>query len=161
VVGLQCDTEQSLELIARARAAVPNCVILATGHDEDGETAARALRAGVDDVVGANTPRCELEARLAVRVRSRLQAEVSCYLTTVSETARLTRTEQRILAFLVGNKGRIVTRNELSHAIDKTDWIYGDRKFDVHITNIRRKLAVAYGDSFRVQTVRSAGYIFQ
>jgi len=39
-------------------------------------------------------------------------------------------------------------------------WVYGDRKFDVHITKIRKKLRDAFGERYVVETVRSAGYSF-
>lgn len=54
--------------------------------------------------------------------------------------------------------GQIVTRDTLSLAIDNKPWSYGNRKFDVHVARIRKKLDSAYGGDLKLRTVRSAGY---
>jgi DNA-binding response OmpR family regulator len=71
---------------------------------------------------------------------------------------QMTPAEAEIMAVLIRRGGLLVTRNDLSRAIDKCEWVYGDRKFDVHITRIRRKLQKAFGDRYVVQSVRAEGY---
>ncbi|MFC2970515.1 response regulator transcription factor [Acidimangrovimonas pyrenivorans] len=76
------------------------------------------------------------------------------------ETVQLTPSEAEVMAVLIRRGGEIVTRDALSQAIDNCAWVYGDRKFDVHITKIRRKLRTAFGERYVVRTVRSEGYAF-
>jgi DNA-binding response OmpR family regulator len=71
------------------------------------------------------------------------------------EPISLTLTEFRLLAAIVGAKGRTLTRNQLiDHAIGP-DAVVTDRTIDVHLTALRRKL----GDARKyIQTVRGVGY---
>ena len=77
----------------------------------------------------------------------------------ISERAGLTESETQIVHVLLQHSGKIVSRDALSLAIDGRAWDYGDRKFDVHVAKIRKKLMSTFGDHISVQTVRSAGYI--
>ena len=77
----------------------------------------------------------------------------------ISERAGLTESEAHIVHVLMKHSGKIVSRDALSLEIDGRAWDYGDRKFDVHVAKIRKKLTSTFGDNISVQTVRSAGYI--
>jgi DNA-binding response OmpR family regulator len=72
---------------------------------------------------------------------------------------QLTRKEFDLLAKLVGEHGRIVSRDVLLQEI----WGYGPqirtRTLDVHIRRLRRKLG-AYGE-MHIETVFGIGYRFQ
>jgi two-component system, OmpR family, response regulator len=59
---------------------------------------------------------------------------------------------------LFSHDGQIVTRDDLSYAVDARPWRYGDRKFDVHVAKIRKKLLDSFGSQMSVSTVRSSGY---
>jgi two-component system phosphate regulon response regulator PhoB len=69
----------------------------------------------------------------------------------------LTATEFRILQFLAGRPGRVLSRNEILDAAMGEDSDVFDRTIDVHITAIRRKLGEA---GRRIETVRGFGYKF-
>lgn len=71
------------------------------------------------------------------------------------ETVRLTLTEFKLLAALVGARGRVLTRDQLMDKAMGTDVFVTDRAIDVHITAIRKKLGDA---SWLVNTVRGVGY---
>ncbi len=75
--------------------------------------------------------------------------------------AQLTPVESEIMRILLTHMGQIVTRNQLSQWLDRAEWLYGDRKFDVHITRIRKKLRAAYGERFIVHTIRAKGYLVE
>lgn len=77
-----------------------------------------------------------------------------------SAHASLTRAEAEVMTVLIRRGGALVTRDELSQAIDNCEWSYGDRKFDVHVTNIRKKLKRAFGGRYVVRTIRAEGYAF-
>jgi DNA-binding response OmpR family regulator len=74
------------------------------------------------------------------------------------ETVRLTLTEFKLLAALVGARGRVLTRDQLMDKAMGTDVFVTDRAIDVHITAIRKKLGNA---NWLVHTVRGVGYRLQ
>lgn len=131
------------------------------------------LRAGADDVIGAPLVLEEFDARLRRRmglawVEEPLAAAVSLVPggeglilpgRQEGEPVRFTPFEVDILRELTRGCGAIVSRNQLSRSIDGADWEYGDRKFDVHVAKIRRKLAAAFGDQYVVRSVRAEGYV--
>ena len=71
------------------------------------------------------------------------------------EPVRLTLTEFKLLAALVGARGRVLTRDQLMDKAMGTDVFVTDRAIDVHVTAIRKKLGPA---SWLVHTVRGVGY---
>lgn len=126
-----------------------------------------AFLAGADDVVRPPFPLKEFALRLCARLGPALcgvegrdldmqsdwdaEADIAC-------RAGLTSAEAQVVHVLIARSGRIVTRDDLSHAIDRRPWTYGDRKFDVHVAKIRKKLTVTFGSRISVRTVRSSGY---
>lgn len=77
--------------------------------------------------------------------------------------AGLDRSEERILAMLVKNEGRVVTRDALLSALT---WDrYGKDEPDikiihVHVYNIRKKLR-ATGSTGRIDNVHGVGYVWR
>ncbi|MEI4472034.1 helix-turn-helix domain-containing protein [Frigidibacter sp. MR17.24] len=157
---------------AAAAALLPAELRLALDPAPEGAGLAAALSAGFDEAVRLPLCRAELEARLrriptiAGRgdpllyrlAASRAGDAVELDPGTGTEPLRLTPNEADILRVLVREAGRTVTRDALSRQIDRCDWEYGDRKFDVHVTRIRRKLSLSFGDRYHVAAVRSEGY---
>jgi len=68
--------------------------------------------------------------------------------------ARLTATEFSLLAFLVGNVGRVFSRQELLDAVRAESAAAGTRAVDVHVAALRAKL----GTHSPIRTVRGVGY---
>ncbi len=68
--------------------------------------------------------------------------------------ARLTATEFGLLAFLVGNAGRVFSREELLGAVRADRAAAGTRAVDVHVAALRAKL----GMHSPIRTVRGVGY---
>jgi len=68
----------------------------------------------------------------------------------------LTAVEFDLLATLARSAGRIVSREELSRAVLGRDYDPRDRSVDMHVSNLRRKLA---GGRESIKTVRNAGYL--
>jgi DNA-binding response OmpR family regulator len=69
----------------------------------------------------------------------------------------LTATEFRIVQFLAGRPGRVVSREEILEAATGGESSALDRTVDVHVTAIRKKL----GDGAPLVTVRGIGYKLQ
>ncbi len=74
------------------------------------------------------------------------------------QAVRLTLTEFKLLAGLVGARGRVLTRDQLMDKAMGTDVFVTDRAIDVHITAIRKKLGEA---SWLIRTIRGVGYRLQ
>jgi len=70
----------------------------------------------------------------------------------------LTATEYQILELLVRHAGEVVSKEDLSQlALGKRLQLY-DRSLDMHISNIRKKIA-QYDQGEKIQTLRGLGYL--
>lgn len=74
----------------------------------------------------------------------------------------LTKKEYKILSYLVLNKNRVLDRLQLTEHVwgDFFEDDYDSNYIDVHIKNIRKKLA-NFDDTIRIKTVRGIGYKFE
>ncbi len=166
VVGCYGAKSGHLDLIQVAAELEPKPLVIAVDHESTPENGVKAFLAGADDVVRLPFSLKEFALRLRVRMET---AGVSCDFDVegnddwdaeahVAHQAGLTSAEAQVLRVLIRRDGRIVSRDELSRAIDNRPWDYGDRKFDVHMAKIRKKLDATFGDRISVRTIRSAGY---
>ena len=73
---------------------------------------------------------------------------------------QLTSTEFNVLQVLVGNAGRVVSKETLSQSALGRELSAYDRSIDVHISKIRKKLAALGGDNL-IASVRGSGYQFR
>lgn len=70
----------------------------------------------------------------------------------------ITLSEFGILKYLISNRGKVMTRNQLLDSIHNDDAFIVDRNIDVHIASLRKKL----GPNFHwIETVRGVGYRFK
>ncbi|NOQ24930.1 MAG: response regulator [Bacteroidales bacterium] len=78
------------------------------------------------------------------------------------QSVDLTKKEYKILSYLVLNKNRVLDRLQLTEHIwgDFFEDDYDSNYIDVHIKNIRKKLA-KFDDTIRIKTVRGIGYKFE
>lgn len=74
-----------------------------------------------------------------------------------SEFIYLTQTESKILHILCKNKGKVVSREELSKSFDEID----DRTIDVQINRLRKKLESNPKKPQFLETIRGQGYIIK
>lgn len=156
--------EEAVALIERVKqkANPPVVIALQNGVSEFG---AQAFLAGADDVVDWPCSLHELALRLFVRLGQSPNTssasvqdanwETEAY---IAARAGLTTAEAQVMRVLFSHDGQIVTRDDLSYAVDARPWRYGDRKFDVHVAKIRKKLLDSFGSQMSVSTVRSSGY---
>jgi two-component system OmpR family response regulator len=123
--------------------------------------------AGADDYLVKPFAMAELVARVravlnrrgrwpgAVEVGDLLVDEPAGTATRAGARLDLTATELRLLGYLVGNRGRTVSKTQILTQV----WGYGDydpNLVEVHVSALRRKLE-AHGDRL-VHTVRGLGY---
>ena len=74
--------------------------------------------------------------------------------------AELTRNENRILAVLMENKGKIVSRDTLMARLWETDAFVDENTLTVNVTRLRRKLA-AVGAEDLIRTRKGMGYLIE
>ena len=75
-----------------------------------------------------------------------------------NNTIELTKNELKILAFLLKNKGNIVSRDSLMEYLWNSDYFVDDSTLTVNITRLRKKLE-DIGIENLIQTKRGLGYI--
>ena len=151
----------------------PVLMLTARGDDYD---RILGLELGADDYLPKPFNHRELVARIKALFRrqaltsgARQQQDVSHNQVTLSvsrqtvtchgETVSLTGTEFGILHLLLMNAGSLVTKEDISDKVLGKPLQAYDRSIDMHVSNLRRKLAAA-GDEEKIKTIRGSGYLF-
>jgi DNA-binding response OmpR family regulator len=78
-----------------------------------------------------------------------------------SKPVELNRKEFELLAFLMSNAGRVISREQALRKVWGYDFIGGFRTVDVHIRWLRQKLETDVHKPSHIVTVRGYGYRFQ
>lgn len=164
-----------VDLCGELRTARPDLVIVVVTARTDEADAVRALDGGADDVVAKPFRPVELLARLRAHLRRREPVagleEVRCGLLRLDLGARrawvgagelvLRPKEHELLAALVSEAGQAVRREQLMDRVWDEHWHGSTKTLDVHVANLRRKLADA-GDRWdRITTLRGFGYRYE
>lgn len=76
------------------------------------------------------------------------------------QEVELTATELQMLHHLMLNAGKVITKDALSQAILQRRLSPFDRSLDMHVSNIRKKLAL-HGVTDIIKTIRGVGYLCQ
>ena len=76
------------------------------------------------------------------------------------EELDLTRKEFELLARLIRNAGKVVSRETLMSDVWDTNWFGSTKTLDVHIAGLRRKLGDPPEEGRYIQTVRGVGFRF-
>jgi two-component system OmpR family response regulator len=155
----------------RRKSAVP--VIMLTAKDSDIDRVV-GLEMGADDYIAKPYYPRELVARLRAVLRRQTpdsagrerKAEISglSYSRARREAAwrgqpiELTATEFNMLGSLLEAGDTVMTKDELSKEVLGRARAAYDRGIDVHISNLRRKLAVVSGGALEIETIRGVGY---
>lgn len=168
VLDLGLPDADGVDVCRQLRARSEAAIIVVTARDEEADRVV-ALDSGADDYLIKPFGRAELFARIrAVLRRSRaLEGEVlrhgalavdlrACRVTLGGREIELTKKEFDILACLISDPGRVMSREQILEQAWDTHW-YGPMKvLDVHVASLRRKLGVAglietvYGRGFRL-----------
>ena len=163
---------ETLRLL-RQQSQLPVLMLTAKGDDTD---RILGLELGADDYVPKPcTPR-ELSARIrAILRRAQTQASdepgnVLVYgplelwpgqrrVTWAGELVRLTGTEFNLLAVLMLNPGKTVSKNELSEKALGRPMAKFDRNIDVHMSSLRHKLGTLPDGRSCIHTVHRQGFL--
>jgi DNA-binding response OmpR family regulator len=176
ILDLMIPGVDGLEVLRRARASgveAPVLILTARGAEED---VVAGLEAGADDYVTKPFGIRELTARAQALLRRSRAAPDGPRRIQVGEVAvdldlltvawpggelRLTAREGLLVEHLVARRHRPVSRAELLVDV----WGYRDgglqtRTVDVHVQQLRAKLAAAPGGAEWIETIRGKGYRF-
>lgn len=163
-----------VEVLRRVRrtSSIPVIMLTARGDDVDRVV---GLEMGADDYVPKPVYPRELVARIRAVLRrtsaeptARRDGDVALGGLSLSPSRRqaawngepleLTATEFNLLEMLMRTPDEVVTKDALSEkALGRPRELY-DRSVDVHVSNLRQKLAAAGGDAVQIETVRAIGY---
>ena len=147
-------------------------VIFVTGHDATEDIVAM-LEAGADDYMTKPVNLKELLARITALVRrSKVNIKIKNLITIESFTLdfhhrritqagtemNLTPKEFELAGYLLRNIGDLISRNQLLEDI----WGYGPeihtRTIDIHISRIRKKLALTEDNGWKLTSIYHKGY---
>jgi DNA-binding response OmpR family regulator len=149
----------------RLRSSVP--IVMLTARDEQADRLA-GLGAGADDYIGKPFSPRELVARMKAVLRRSEQywedqmlvlGDVVVHrdareVTVAGEPVELRPKEFDLLAFLIQNRGVVISRDLLLERVWGFEYAGGTRTVDVHVAQLRRKL----GRPELIQTMRGSGY---
>ncbi|NHN54624.1 response regulator transcription factor [Calidifontibacter sp. DB0510] len=171
ILDLGLPTMDGLEVCRRLRADgvfVP--VLILTARADEVDTVV-GLDAGADDYVTKPFRLAELLARARALLRRTPPDEQSGPGLQIDFAARrvflggneihLTAKEFNLLAVLVREQGRVVSREQLMHEIWATNWVGSTKTLDMHISVLRRKLGDSATDPSFISTVRGVGFRFE
>ncbi len=168
-----------LEVLRRIRNTSRIPVLLLTARGEDVDRIV-GLEVGADDYLPKPFNPRELVARIRAVLRrtrgaekpgSALVPEIlrvgEIELDPATRTVRqegkpveLTSVEFNLLQVLLGEAGRVVTRERLVDAVLGRKFSPFDRSIDMHVSKVRKKLGDSEGGTDHIKTVRGVGYIF-
>jgi DNA-binding response OmpR family regulator len=163
-----------LELCREIRSSHPELVVVVVTARTDEAAAVVALDGGADDYVVKPFRPVELLARLRAHLRRRDSSgssELRSGPVHVDQRSRrawvgdeelaLRPKELELLAALMASAGEAVRREQLMDDVWDENWSGPTKTLDVHVANLRRKLADA-GDRWdRISTLRGFGYRFE
>lgn len=154
----------------RARSSVP--VIMVTARDSEIDKVL-GLELGADDYVTKPYSARELIARIRAVLRRGSEADIG---ESVLEAGPVRMDIERhivsvdgnpipmplkefeLLAFLMRNKGRVLTRGQLIDRVWGADYVGDTKTLDVHVKRLRSKIEADPANPVRLVTVRGLGY---
>ncbi|MEO6205156.1 MAG: response regulator transcription factor [Mycobacteriales bacterium] len=174
LLDLGLPDEDGLVLCREIRHALANVVIVVVTARTDEADAVQALDGGADDFVLKPFRPVELLARLRAHLRRRDVSgapEIRVGPVRVDQRSRrawvddeeivLRPKEHELLTMLIASAGEAVRREHLMDEVWDENWSGSTKTLDVHVANLRRKLAEA-GDRWdRIATLRGFGYRFE
>jgi DNA-binding response OmpR family regulator len=172
VLDMMLPERSGLDVLATlqdAKPTLPVIVLTARGEIEHRVT---GLDAGAVDYLTKPFSLTELAARIRAQLRVASQVpqtslrggdvEVNLITREVrrgGELVRLSTTEFELLVYLLRNRGRVLTREQILRAVWGYEYDPGTNVVDVYVGYLRRKLRRGEG-TVPIVTVRSVGYRF-
>ena len=177
LLDVMLPTLDGFEVLKQLRQQKLTPVIMLTAKGEDFDRIF-GLELGADDYIPKPFNHRELLARVKAITRriehiASLGANDNTLLTANSVTINLatrqalinhqqlnlTGTEYEILIKLVQQAGEVVSKEDLSEQVLGRRLASFDRSIDMHVSNIRKKIA-EFSDAESIKTIRGTGYVF-
>jgi DNA-binding response OmpR family regulator len=161
-----------LEVCRRIRAQRPAVPILFLTAQDGELDIVDGLDAGADDYVTKPFRISELLARVRAQLRRTTSAELSAVgdvridraarrVWRGDEELELSPKEYALLALLVAETGRVVTRERIMAEVWDENWFGSTKTLDMHVSWLRRKLGDDAADPKHLMTVRGVGLRFE
>ncbi|MDX6683142.1 MAG: hypothetical protein QOG94_3181 [Solirubrobacteraceae bacterium] len=174
VLDLGLPDLDGIEVCRRLRAARPQVAILILSARDQELDVVSGLDAGADDYLVKPFRLSELLARVRAQLRRLEVAEPTPRQQPLEaggvrvdvgarrafaggEELTLRPREFELLALLVAEAGRVVTRERLMRDVWNTDWLGSTKTLDTHVLSLRQKL----GRPEAITTLRGVGYRFE
>ncbi|MCP8686371.1 response regulator transcription factor [Marinobacterium sedimentorum] len=177
VLDVMMPGQSGLELLQQMRPRVQLPVIMLTGRGEEIDRIL-GLEMGADDYLGKPCNPRELLARIrAIRRRSEVPAQQTEFpqrpielhgirldpgqreVRVAGEVVELTSAEFNVLAYLLHNAGRVMSKAELTERVLHRPLTAYDRAIDVHVSRLRQKLQRGGDSQELIKTLRGEGYL--
>lgn len=162
------------EFLAKARAKKIDVPVLILTAKDEVDDVVKGLDLGADDYLVKPFDFKELLARLRTIIRRKsavssnqiVSGDLTIDIAKKSverggESIELTGKEYEILEFLMLNKGRILTRDQIKESVWDFDYTGGSNIIDVLIKNIRKKIDPNGVLSEIIETKRGLGYVIK
>ncbi|EID4418077.1 response regulator [Vibrio vulnificus] len=169
ILDLTLPDIDGLDVLRNIRSAGFNLPVVILTARDDIKDRVQGLDRGADDYLGKPFALEELLARLRVVIRRQSGSatevidvgELSLSLSEQSiryqEAAlKLTRNEFKILAALMTNAGRVMSKDQLQQSLHGWDDSASDNAIEVHIHNLRKK-----APNVPIKNIRGVGYIIE
>lgn len=173
LLDLGLPDEDGLTLCRDVHALHAGVVVVVVTARTSEVDAVRALDDGADDVVTKPVRPVELTARLRAHLRRRedpgtpelrvgpVRLDGRSRRAWVGSTELLLRVkEHELLTLLMASAGTAVSRETIMREVWDEHWHGSTKTLDVHVANVRRKLADAGDHWERITTLRGFGYRF-
>ena len=164
MIAIDAPDSPALSLLSRICVTFPGCLLIAIDTADTGDSAARAFAAGAHDVLRVPLRPAEAATRITrglARMAPEQVRQAEAAVNDMIDRLDLKQAEANVLRIFSSHLGQIVTRDELSQQLYGTPWEYGDRRFDVYVTRIRRKLRQEFKDRLELRTIRAVGYALE
>ena len=172
VVSLDVTNAASAGQLQQVRSACPNAGVLVLTERGSVQDNVATLEHGADDYLSKPFSLLELAARVrALRRRTQLQVQpvvrrpelvlnfAEFRVERAGRVIDLTQREFALLAYLVNNPGKVLSRSILMHEVWNMPEDANTNIVDVYMKYLRDKLDAA-GEESLIRTVRGVGYVF-
>ncbi|EGQ9991772.1 response regulator [Vibrio vulnificus] len=169
ILDLTLPDTDGLDVLRNIRSAGFNLPVVILTARDDIKDRVQGLDRGADDYLGKPFALEELLARLRVVIRRQSGSatevidvgELSLSLSDQSiryqeAVLKLTRNEFKILAALMTNAGRVMSKDQLQQSLHGWDDSASDNAIEVHIHNLRKK-----APNVPIKNIRGVGYIIE
>ncbi|EPN4988906.1 response regulator [Vibrio vulnificus] len=169
ILDLTLPDIDGLDVLRNIRSAGFNLPVVILTARDDIKDRVQGLDRGADDYLGKPFALEELLARLRVVIRRQSGSateviEVGELSLSLSEQSiryqevvlKLTRNEFKILAVLMTNAGRVMSKDQLQQSLHGWDDSASDNAIEVHIHNLRKK-----APNVPIKNIRGVGYIIE